>query len=322
MEEKMSDEQTVRTSTEETDVTAKPKPKPTKNPVEMAQAVTSVLPGLDPSALTKIMRAHVLMQGRTVERALQTLERSADKITKVTLAQALAKINTELDAQIREFWSQFVDRTWEGDSARPPKIDLGAFEKRLRDELAQQSDRKTAGQQILNAILTLVDKFAISRDSVIPPPPPRQKLDLAGKIPAPIKRFMWEEKPVDPGETLGWLTPARIGKDENSVKLVLEDLKAIADEGYEGDAALSEIESRLGYTRTDVIKVFKDIASRAQKQVSEAETITKFSETDFENNIRPKARAIDQVVLTCGEVQERYQLTPPQAAKPASSATR
>ena len=115
---------------------------------------TPGLSSLDAEAMLTVFAAALLAESEdrySREAALGILQR-ARKISPEMLAAAVDKLTERLAGAMTEFWSRFIQETWQSQDPPPQYVDPGIVAKRKElEEQEQERNRELAAQYVDNA---------------------------------------------------------------------------------------------------------------------------------------------------------------------------
>jgi hypothetical protein len=258
---------------------------------------TPGLSGLDAEAMLTVFAAALLAESEdrySREAALGILLR-ARKISPEMLAAAVYKLTEQLAGAMTEFWSRFIQETWQSQDAPPQYVDPGIVAKRKElEEQEQERNRELAAQYVDNtkaaaAALGIEEKESLQDKA--PLKKPGFKLDV-GKV---IHGLIYKPVPMKSGsvsnDSPGWLTPPLLDRQAEDVTVFDNDIMdVVGSRKLSGEQAWKKLEDR-GYDRARIIQTINNVRKTAQDQIAQCDQILSFIRTDYQTHIEPVVKA-------------------------------
>jgi hypothetical protein len=258
---------------------------------------TPGLSGLDGEAMLTVFAAALLAESEdrySREAALGILQR-ARKISPEILAAAVSKLTEQLAAAMTEFWSRFIQETWQSQDPPPQYVDPGVVAKRKElEEQEQERNRQLAAQYVDNTKVAAaalgIEEKEPPKDQV-PPKRPRLKLDVGQLIHGLIYKPVPTKSGPASNASPGWLTPPLLDRQAEDVTVFDNDIMdVVGSRKLSGEQAWKKLEDR-GYARPRIIQTIDIVRKTAQDQIAQCDQILSFIRTDYQTHIEPVVKA-------------------------------
>lgn len=293
---------------------------------------TPGLSSLDAEALLTVLAAALLAESEdrySRGSALGILQR-ARKISPENLAAAVQKLTEQLAGAMTEFWSRFIQETWQGQDPPPQYVDPGIVARRKElEEQEQERNRELAAQYVDNtkvaaAALGIEEKELLPEQ--VPPKKPGLQLDVGKMIHGLIYRPVPTKSGTAPDAAPGWLTPPLLDRQSEAVTVFDNDIMdVVGSRRLSGEQAWKKLEDR-GYDRTRIVLTISNVRKAAQDQIAQCDQILSFIRTDYQTHIEPVVKAAVLIGHAISVVNSFYGALPQDAegsqTQPGPSASR
>lgn len=293
---------------------------------------TPGLGSLDAEAMLTVLAAALLAESEdrySRESALGILQR-ARKISPEVLAAAVNKLTEQLAGVMTQFWSAFIQETWQSQEAPPQFVDPSVVAMRKeQEEKEQEHNRELAVQYVDNtkvaaAALGIGDQ-EFPQDQV----PPKRfglKLDVGKMIHGLIYKPVPTKSGKVPDSAPGWLTPPLLDRQAEDVTVFDNDIMdVVGGKKLSGDQAWIKLEDR-GYDRKRIVQSIYIVRKTAQDQIAQCDQILSFIRTDYQTHIEPVVKAAVLIGHAISVVNSFYSPLPQDAdgsqIQPGPSASR